>query len=462
MAFPLLAFASTFFFFSTFQGTTQFSTSQPNDSQLVSHISLPPEILPNNPLSPTSSPSEPATVFSVLSYGAVGDGEADDTPAFKMAWDIACSQTQPALLVAPAGYRFVVQPTVLAGPCQTSLLFQIDGTIMAPDGPRSWPNYSNKRQWLVFYNVTGMTVQGDGVVDGRGHKWWDLPCKPHKVKSSNLWKLIDQRNVQAIRFFMSSNLTVQGLKVQNSPQFHFRLDHCQNVVVRMLNIHSPSLSPNTDGIHIENSNNIIVHSSLISNGDDCISIGAGSYNVHIRNITCSPSHGISIGSLGFRNSGACVSNITVSDCFIHHSQNGVRIKTWQGGYGSVSQVKFHNIWMEGVRNPVIIDQYYCLSKNCSNQTSGVYIHDVSYSNIRGTYDVRSPPMHLACSDSVPCTDLELSDIVLFPGADHGGVAEKNPFCWNAYGGNQTLIVPPVSCLIGGSPDLIMDLKEDLC
>ncbi|CAI0382033.1 unnamed protein product [Linum tenue] len=291
MAFPLLAFASTFFFFSTFQGTTQFSTSQPNDSQLVSHISLPPEILPNNPLSPTSSPSEPATVFSVLSYGAVGDGEADDTPAFKMAWDIACSQTQPALLVAPAGYRFVVQPTVLAGPCQTSLLFQIDGTIMAPDGPRSWPNYSNKRQWLVFYNVTGMTVQGDGVVDGRGHKWWDLPCKPHKVKSSNL-KLIDQRNVQAIRFFMSSNLTVQGLKVQNSPQFHFRLDHCQNVVVRMLNIHSPSLSPNTDGIHIENSNNIIVHSSLISNGDDCISIGAGSYNVHIRNITCSPSHGI--------------------------------------------------------------------------------------------------------------------------------------------------------------------------
>ncbi|CAI0382041.1 unnamed protein product [Linum tenue] len=304
---------------------------------------------------------------------------------------------------------------------------------MAPDGPRSWPNYSNKRQWLVFYNVTGMTVQGDGVVDGRGHKWWDLPCKPHKTEFQGIHGTATVApsscdSPVAIRFFMSSNLTVQGLKVQNSPQFHFRLDHCQNVVVRMLNIHSPSLSPNTDGIHIENSNNIIVHSSLISNGDDCISIGAGSYNVHIRNITCSPSHGISIGSLGFRNSGACVSNITVSDCFIHHSQNGVRIKTWQGGYGSVSQVKFHNIWMEGVRNPVIIDQYYCLSKN----------------------------------DSVPCTDLELSDIVLFPGADHGGVAEKNPFCWNAYGGNQTLIVPPVSCLIGGSPDLIMDLKEDLC
>lgn len=23
-------------------------------------------------------------------------------------------------------------------------------------------------------------MQGSGVIDGRGQKWWDLPCKPHK------------------------------------------------------------------------------------------------------------------------------------------------------------------------------------------------------------------------------------------------------------------------------------------
>ncbi|CAL1407762.1 unnamed protein product [Linum trigynum] len=471
--FHLLAFASIsffVFFFSTFPVTTHFSITHSNHLQVVSHISLPPEIPPTDPpspspsLSPSPSPYEPTAVFSVLSYGAVGDGEADDTSAFKMAWDIACSQTESVILVAPAGYRFIVHSTIFTGPCQTGLIFQIDGTIMAPDGPRSWPKYSDKRQWLVFYNVTGMTMQGDGVVDGRGHKWWELPCKPQKFQAIRGTKVAPPPcdSPVAIRFFMSSNLTVQGFKVHNSPQFHFRFDQCRNVVVRKLDINSPALSPNTDGIHIENTNNFILQSSLISNGDDCVSIGAGSYNVHIQNISCSSGHGISIGSLGSRNSKACVSNITVSDCFIHQSQNGVRIKTWQGGYGSVSQVKFHNIWMEGVRNPVIIDQYYCLSGNCSNQTSGVYIHDVSYSKIRGTYDVRSPPMHLACSDSVPCRDLKLSDIVLVPGAADGRVGEKNPFCWNAYGANQTLIVPPVSCLMGGSPDLMMDLKDDLC
>jgi hypothetical protein len=52
---------------------------------------------------------------------------------------------------------------------------------MPPDGPASWPKKSSKRQWLVFYRINGMSLQGGGVIDGRGQKWWNLPCKPHKV-----------------------------------------------------------------------------------------------------------------------------------------------------------------------------------------------------------------------------------------------------------------------------------------
>lgn len=73
--------------------------------------------------------------------------------------------------------------------------------------------------------------------------------------------------MQAIRFFMSSNLRVQGLRVKNSPQFHFRFDNCQNVHVEMLSIIAPASSPNTDGIHIESTNNVQIYNSIVSNGN---------------------------------------------------------------------------------------------------------------------------------------------------------------------------------------------------
>lgn len=57
---------------------------------------------------------------------------------------------------------------------------------MPPDGPKSWPKSNSKRQWLVFYRVNGMAMQGGGLIDGRGEKWWNLPCKPHKVSKSAL------------------------------------------------------------------------------------------------------------------------------------------------------------------------------------------------------------------------------------------------------------------------------------
>jgi len=252
---------------------------------------------------------------------------------------------------------------------------------------------------------------------------------------------------------------VKGLKIKNGPKFHFRFDNCRNVHVESIYITAPASSPNTDGIHIENTNDVRIYNSVISNGDDCVSIGSGCYDVDIRNITCGPGHGISIGSLGNYNSHACVSNVTVRDSVIKVSDNGVRIKTWQGGSGAVSGVTFSNIHMDNVRNPIIVDQFYCLTKACTNQTSAVFVSDILYKNIKGTYDVRNRPMRFACSDSVPCTNLTLSDVELLPAQ---GDIVLDPLCWNAYGDLPTLTIPPVSCLLEGTPQPILTKDIDSC
>lgn len=159
------------------------------------------------------------------------------------------------------------------------------------------------------------------------------------------------------------------------------------------------------------------------------------------------------------NSQACVSNITVRNTYIKESDNGLRIKTWQGGTGSVTGISFENIQMENVRNCVIVDQYYCLTKDCRNETSAVYVTDVSYRNIKGTYDVRSPPIHFACSDTVACTNITMSEVELLP---EEGELVDDPFCWNAYGIQETLTIPPITCLQDGEPETLAESSSYGC
>ncbi|KAL9237259.1 hypothetical protein vseg_011832 [Gypsophila vaccaria] len=116
--------------------------------------------------------------------------------------------------------------------------------------------------------------------------------------------------------------------------------------------------------------------------------------------------------------------------------------------------------MEGVRNPIIIDQLYCLGKGCNNQSSAVFVSDIVYSNLKGTCDVRSPPMHFACSDVVPCANITLANIELLPAQ---GEMMVDAFCWNAYGSLEPLIITPVSCLEEGMPPQpILEAGFDRC
>ncbi|URE27668.1 Glycosyl hydrolases family 28 [Musa troglodytarum] len=435
-------------------------------------ISLPPETAPAEPPGSSNdgsdnSSSEPC-VFDVRSFGALGDGSSDDTQAFRAAWKAACTAESSVLLV-PSDGVFMITSTILSGPCKPGFVLQIDGVLMPPDGPDCWPASDSKKQWLVFYRVDGMTLKGEGTIEGNGEDWWNLPCKPHRgPKGSTLPGPCDSPAL--IRFFMSYNLTVRGLRIENSPQFHVKFDGCEGVHIEDLSIRSPALSPNTDGIHIENTKSVSIYNSVISNGLDSARPVPTSppslpealillfYDAHRRRLHLDWS-----GLFQRRHSQcylrakpwhqACVSNITVRNARISNSDNGVRIKTWQGGTGSVSGISFDNIYMENVRNCIIIDQYYCLTKQCLNQTSAVWVTDVAYANIKGTYDVRSPPIHFACSDAVACTNIIMSEVELLP---YEGVLVDDPFCWNAYGVMQTLTIPPMSCLQEGQPQSLQE------
>ncbi|KAG4912990.1 hypothetical protein JHK86_053423 [Glycine max] len=251
---------------------------------------------------------------SVNDYGAKGNGDTDDTEAFKKAWDVVCSSGEAILVVPQANY--LLKPIRFSGPCEPNVEVQISGTLDASDDPSDYEDDS--KHWLVFDNIKKLFVYG----------------------------------------------ALQG---------------CPN-------------------------------------GDDCISIVHGSKDVEATDITCGPGHGISIGSLGAGKSKEFVSGIRVNRAKIFGTKNGVRIKTWQGGSGSASDIQFQNIEMDNVTNPIIINQNYCDKKKkpCKkllSKKSAIQIKNVLYQNITGT-SASDIAVRFDCSDKFPCQEIVLQNIDL--------------------------------------------------
>ncbi|KAL8137918.1 hypothetical protein V2J09_003919 [Rumex salicifolius] len=377
-------------------------------------------------------------LVNVDSFGAVGDGVSDDTQAFKSAWNQACS-TRRSVLLVPEGRTYLVNATRFQGPCAKSLSIRIDGTIVAPDEPANWdPKLA--RIWLNFHNLTGVSFRGRGVIDGSGGKWWAASCKKNK---SNPCKGAPT----ALTISSSSAIKVQGLTIQNSQQMHFVITRSDSIRVSNVQVSAPEESPNTDGIHISESSNVVLQNCKIGTGDDCVSIVNASSNIKMKTIYCGPGHGISIGSLGKDNSTAIVTNVILSGAFIRDAMNGVRIKTWQGGSGYVKAVRFENVRMESVANPIIIDQFYCDSpKTCLNQTSAVAISQIMYRNISGTTKSKQA-MKFACSDTVPCSNIILDNVSL---EKEDGTAEV--YCNSVTGIGKGVINPSADCLTSTDKD----------
>uniref|UniRef100_A0ACD5YII0 Uncharacterized protein n=1 Tax=Avena sativa TaxID=4498 RepID=A0ACD5YII0_AVESA len=376
------------------------------------------------------APSLPAGPLDIVKLGAKGDGKSDSTQAIMKAWKNACGATGTHKIIIPEG-NFLTGALELQGPCTSSIIIRLDGNLLGTGDLNAY-----KKNWIEVMRVDNFSINGHGTIDGQGPLVWG---KNECNKNYNCKILPNSLVLDYV-----TNAQIRGITLKNSKFFHLNLFNCKNVLVEKVVITAPGDSPNTDGIHMGDSDNVTIKATNIGVGDDCISIGPGTKHVRIHGSHCGPGHGISVGSLGRYKDEKDVEDIQVTNCTIKGATNGLRIKSYEDSKSQLKATNFvyDQVVMDNVSYPIVIDQKYCPNNICSKTgTSKIAINDIVFKNIVGT-SATPEAVTLNCVNNLPCQGVQLVNVNLKYTGTHN---KTMAVCHNAVGKSLN-VVKELACL----------------
>ena len=292
--------------------------------------------------------------------------------------------------------------------------------------------------------VENITIEGRGVFDGQGKKWWDTILgyvaqirKNGDVDSINeyqkMWMEANKdiqvsdyyKNTLKRRFFRppffqaykSKNIRITGVKFMNSPFWTINPIFCDNITIDGITINNPT-SPNTDGINPSSCSNVHISNCHISVGDDCITIKSGrdaearQLNVPCQNITitnCTMLNGHGGVVIGSEMSGS-VRKVTISNCVFDGTDRGIRLKSSRERGGIVEEIRVSNIVMKNIqREAFMFNLMYDrnLPEEPVNEKTPTF-RNIHISNITGS-EVRQACRMIGIPE-MPVQNISFSDI----------------------------------------------------
>ena len=355
--------------------------------------------------------------LNVRDFGAVGDGEHDDTDAIRTA--IGCLPAGGRLYF-PAGI-YLTRPQMLKSHMTLELAREatllgwtnredypvIPGCISSLDGEDMYfggfegnavPMYQSL---LTAQYAEDIAIVGPGTIDGN-------------AQNTDFWT--NFRNFKTARprlVFLNrcKDVTLHGVHACNSPSWQLHPYYSEHVGIYDVFISAPKNSPNTDAIDPESCDGVEIIGCRFSVGDDCIAIKSGKIELGtalnksadhhtIRNCLMDFGHGaVTLGS----EIGAGVKNLMVTQCYFRGTDRGLRIKSRRGRGKNcrIDAVEFDNIRMEGVLTPIVINLWY----NCCDpdrESEYVWCRECL------PVDERTPRMGSFLFRNLTCTDAQVA------------------------------------------------------
>jgi polygalacturonase len=192
------------------------------------------------------------------------------------------------------------------------------------------------------------------------------------------------------------HVSLTGVTVRNSPFWQVVPYYSDDVVIRNIRVTATLPSPNTDAIDPFSSSNVIIDHVYADTGDDDVAIKSGlanspggddpSKNITITDCTFDHGHGVSIGS----EIAGGAQNIRVERVKFTGTDNGIRIKAARDRGADVSNITYKDITMDGVKNPILITEYYPRAGTMAEVPSmpvtrlTPMFHDITIENVTAT------------------------------------------------------------------------------
>lgn len=314
--------------------------------------------------------------LNVKDFGAKGDGVTNDTQ-FLQAAILACPK-DGRVLVPEGVYRttsLFLKSDLKLELAKGAEIRAIPERELYPKFPgliQSWDETDeyNLGTWegnpmpMFAGIITGLSVEnvliyGQGTINGCASKqdWWDRPKVMRGAFRPRLYFISHCKNV-----------TLQGLKLCNSPAWTLHPYFSRELGFYNLSIENPSDSPNTDGLDPESCKDVEIAGVKFSLGDDCIAVKSGKIYMgkkhktpseNIRIYQCLMENGHGAVTIGSEMAGG-VKNLVVEQCLFSHTDRGLRIKTRRGrGEDAVlDQIIFRDITMNHVMTPFVANCFY--------------------------------------------------------------------------------------------------------
>ena len=291
-----------------------------------------------------------------------------DTARIQQAMD-HCAVGKAVVLQADAGKQ-----TFLSGPLTlrsgVTLVIDANASLAASRDPRLYDitpgscgvlgdHGQGCRPLLAGKGISDSGVTGLGSIDGRGGArilgqkvtWWQLAQRAKRLdRYQKVPGLIELSQVR--------NFTLYRITLWDSPAHHVVVHDSNGFTAWGVKVMTPATARNTDGINPVSSTNVTIAHCYIHAGDDNVAIssrqGTPAWHISILDDHFYSGHGMSIGS----GTGGGVSDVLVRNLSIDGAQNGIRIKSDPSRGGLVHAIRYENVCIRDVTNPIVLTPHY--------------------------------------------------------------------------------------------------------